>query len=77
MDLIHRGMQNINAKLSGIDDEKLVTRLVEIWNFFWVNVLPYIEGVSLSVVPAYQLLGQYIPVAGLFAITDRSSSNFS
>ena len=52
MDLINRGMQNLNAKLSGIDDEKLVTRLVEIWNFFWVNVLPYIEGVSPSVAPA-------------------------
>jgi len=47
MDLIRGGMQNLNAKLSGIDDEKLVTRLVEIWNFFWVNVLPYIEGVFL------------------------------
>ncbi len=44
MDLIRGGMQNLNAKLSGIDDEKLVTRLVEIWNFFWVNVLHTSKG---------------------------------
>ena len=39
-------MMNLNAKLTGIDDDKLVTRLIEVWNFFWVQVLPYVEGVS-------------------------------
>ncbi|KAG5221303.1 Enhancer of polycomb protein [Salix suchowensis] len=37
-------MVTLNAKLSGIDDEKLVSRVVEIWNFFWDQVLPYVEG---------------------------------
>ena len=35
------------AKLDGIEDEKkLVHRVVEIWGFFWDQVLPYVEGVS-------------------------------
>ena len=45
-DLISSGMFMLNAKPAGIDDDKLVVRLVEIWGFFWDQVLPYIEGVS-------------------------------
>ena len=45
-ELISSGMVTLNAKLSGIDDEKLVSRVVEIWNFFWDQVLPYVEGVG-------------------------------
>ncbi|KAF8320891.1 HbrB-like protein, partial [Clavulina sp. PMI_390] len=44
-DLVATGMLNLDAKLTTIDDEKFLTRLVEVWNFFWVQVLPYIEGV--------------------------------
>jgi hypothetical protein len=47
-ELVGTGMLNLDAKLTGIDDEKFLTRLVEVWNFFWVQVLPYIEGVSTS-----------------------------
>jgi hypothetical protein len=39
-------MVTLNAKLTGIDDDKLVSRVVEIWGFFWDQVLPYVEGVS-------------------------------
>jgi len=45
-DLISSGMFTLNAKLAGIDDDKLVVRVVEIWGFFWDQVLPYVEGVS-------------------------------
>ncbi|KAJ8522745.1 hypothetical protein ONZ45_g757 [Pleurotus djamor] len=45
LELISSGMVTLNAKLSGVDDEKLLSRLVEVWNFFWDQVLPYIEGV--------------------------------
>lgn len=45
-ELVATGMLNLDAKLMGIDDEKFVTRLVEVWNFFWVQVLPYVEGVG-------------------------------
>jgi len=45
-ELIASGMVTLNAKLIGIDDEKLVGRVVEIWGFFWDQVLTYIEGVS-------------------------------
>lgn len=47
-ELIASGMVTLNAKLSGVDGEKLVNRLVEVWGFFWDQVLPYVEGVSIS-----------------------------
>lgn len=50
--LISSGMVTLNAKLIGIDDDKLVGRVVEIWGFFWDQVLPYVEGVSLLTLPA-------------------------
>lgn len=37
-------MYTLNSKLAGLDDERLLTRLVELWSFFFGNVLPYIEG---------------------------------
>ncbi|KDQ57725.1 hypothetical protein JAAARDRAFT_156667 [Jaapia argillacea MUCL 33604] len=46
-ELIASGMITLNAKLSGVDDEKLVHRIVEIWGFFWDQVLPYVEGALL------------------------------
>jgi hypothetical protein len=45
-DLIASGMITLAAKLSGISDDKLVSRVVEIWGFFWDQILPYIEGVG-------------------------------
>lgn len=45
-ELIASGMVTLNAKLTGIDDDKLVARVVEIWGFFWDQVLTYLEGVS-------------------------------
>lgn len=49
-DLISSGMVTLNAKLAVIDDDKLVSRLIDLWGFFWQQVLPYVEGVS-SFVP--------------------------
>ncbi|KAF9047300.1 HbrB-like-domain-containing protein [Panaeolus papilionaceus] len=45
--LITSGMVTLNSKLNGVDDEKLVARVVEIWGFFWDQVLTYLEGVLL------------------------------
>lgn len=39
-------MVTLNAKLKDLEDEKLIGRVVEIWGFFWDQVLTYIEGVS-------------------------------
>ena len=44
-ELIASGMVTLNAKISDIDDEKLIGRVVELWGFFWDQVLPYVEGV--------------------------------
>ncbi|KII92235.1 hypothetical protein PLICRDRAFT_50655 [Plicaturopsis crispa FD-325 SS-3] len=46
-ELIAAGMVTLNAKLLEIDDDKLLHRVVEIWGFFWDQVLPYVEGVLL------------------------------
>lgn len=46
-ELISLGMVTLNAKLMGIDDEKLIGRVVELWRFFWDQVLTYVEGVLL------------------------------
>jgi hypothetical protein len=45
-ELIAAGMVTLNAKLSNISDEILLGRVIEIWGFFWDQILPYIEGVS-------------------------------
>lgn len=45
-ELIASGMVTLNAKLIGLDDEKLIGRVVEIWGFFWDQVLTYVEGVG-------------------------------
>lgn len=50
-ELIITGMVTLNAKLSGIEEEKLIHRVVEIWGFFWDQVLPYVEGVCFSPIP--------------------------
>lgn len=47
-ELIASGMVTLNAKISDIDDEKLIVRVVELWGFFWDQVLPYVEGVRHS-----------------------------
>lgn len=41
-------MDTLNGKLDGVEEDKLVGRVVELWGFFWDQVLPYVEGVRLS-----------------------------
>ncbi|KAF8515436.1 HbrB-like-domain-containing protein, partial [Gautieria morchelliformis] len=43
--LLTRGMFTLNVRLSELDDNKLLPRLAEIWEFFWHSILPYVEGV--------------------------------
>lgn len=44
-ELIGAGMTTLNTKLAGIENDKLLGRVVELWTFFWDKVLPYVEGV--------------------------------
>ncbi|KAJ3539267.1 hypothetical protein NMY22_g4814 [Coprinellus aureogranulatus] len=46
-ELIASGMTTLNAKLMNVDDDKLVSRVVETWGFFWDQILTYVEGVLL------------------------------
>ena len=64
-ELLMAGMVTLNSKLSfggqnsngsqnglnGVDDDKLIQRVVELWGFFWDQVLPYAEGVSVEMSP--------------------------
>lgn len=45
-ELIAAGMVTLNAKLANLPEEILLSRVIEIWGFFWDQILPYIEGVS-------------------------------
>ena len=47
-ELIGNGMVTLNSRLAGIEDDKLIVHLVELWTFFWGQVLPYLAGVSPS-----------------------------
>jgi hypothetical protein len=46
-ELLESGMFTLNGKLRGVPDEKIVSRLVELWSFFFGTVIPYFEGVFL------------------------------
>ncbi|KAJ7497130.1 HbrB-like-domain-containing protein, partial [Mycena latifolia] len=46
-ELISSGMVTLNAKLSGADDDSLIRRIIDVWSFFWDQVLTYVEGVLL------------------------------
>ncbi|KAG8910381.1 hypothetical protein FRC02_007237, partial [Tulasnella sp. 418] len=47
VELLAMGMITLNAKLTGIEDDKLVARVVDLFGFFWDQILPYVEGVFL------------------------------
>lgn len=49
-ELIASGMVTLNAKFMNIEENKLLARVVDMWGFFWDQVLPYVEGVSLCTV---------------------------
>ncbi|PVF93333.1 HbrB-domain-containing protein [Serendipita vermifera] len=51
-ELITAGMVTLNSKLqlgngATVEDDKLAGRIVDLWGFFWDQVLPYVEGVFL------------------------------
>ena len=46
-ELIIAGTVTLNSKMAtGVDEEKLAGRIVDLWGFFWDQVLPYVKGVS-------------------------------
>ncbi|KAG9123498.1 hypothetical protein FRC07_014869 [Ceratobasidium sp. 392] len=46
-ELVNTGMMTLNGKLAGLEEETLLTRVVQVWGQFWEQVLPYLEGVFL------------------------------
>lgn len=49
MSLASTGILTINSKLQGLDDTRLLLRLVEVWTFFLGQVLPYYEACLLPI----------------------------
>ncbi|CAG8433012.1 6314_t:CDS:2 [Ambispora gerdemannii] len=47
IELLASGMSTLNSKLRDVPDEKLVSRLNELWSFYFGTVIPYFEGVFL------------------------------
>ncbi|KAF8734987.1 hypothetical protein AX14_002951 [Amanita brunnescens Koide BX004] len=74
-ELIASGMVTLNAKLMEIEDEKLVARVVEIWGFFWDNVLTYVEGVLLPLQTDPLLSSLYRPPKAHHRATSPSRQN--
>ncbi|KAF8070291.1 HbrB-like-domain-containing protein [Lyophyllum atratum] len=72
-ELIASGMVTLNAKLMGIDDEKLVARVVEIWGFFWDQVLTYLEGTLYC--PRF--IGRPSPITEPLPQADKGSASSS
>ncbi|KZP34332.1 HbrB-domain-containing protein [Athelia psychrophila] len=46
-ELIKSGMVTLNAKFVGVEEPRLLARVVDMWGFFWDQVLPYVEGALL------------------------------
>lgn len=46
-ELIGNGTVTLHSKLNGVEEEDLVDRVVDLWKFFWDEVLPYVEGALL------------------------------
>ena len=64
--------QKSRRKAKRVEDEnKLVSRVVEIWGFFWVQVLPYVEGVSAAADISLPLMMQF----GIGAPSSANRSN--
>ncbi|QRW08093.1 HbrB domain protein [Ceratobasidium sp. AG-Ba] len=48
-ELVNTGMMTLNGKLAGLEEETLLTRVVQVWGQFWEQILPYLEGVSCKI----------------------------
>lgn len=73
-ELILNGMVTLSSKLKNIDDERIVSRVVDLWTFFWGQVLPYVEGVS---PPLLLILWMFIAFLGSSTASDRTTLIFT
>jgi len=57
-ELLKNGIYTINTKLIEVTDNCLISRLVEVWIFFFVSIIPYFKGIflPLSYDPRYSIL---------------------
>ncbi|ORX85986.1 HbrB-like protein, partial [Anaeromyces robustus] len=44
-ELLKNGIYTINTKLIEVTDSQLISRLAEIWTFFFDSVMPYVKGI--------------------------------
>jgi len=57
-ELLKNGIYTINTRLIEVTDNLLISRLVEIWIFFFDSIMPYFKGIflPLSLEPKYAVL---------------------
>ena len=57
-ELLKNGIYTINTRLLEVTDNSLISRLVEIWIFFFDSVIPYFRGIFLPLAldPKYNIL---------------------
>ncbi|OUM61196.1 hypothetical protein PIROE2DRAFT_24184, partial [Piromyces sp. E2] len=44
-ELLKNGIYTINTKLIEVTDNSLISRLVEVWTFFFDSIMPYFKGI--------------------------------
>ena len=57
-DILDGGMLSLDSTLLHYPDEKLVPRLIEIWQFVFSQILPYFEAVFLPLQQEFKGVGQ-------------------
>ncbi|OCF40125.1 hypothetical protein I317_06076 [Kwoniella heveanensis CBS 569] len=62
-EFVGSGMLTLKAKFETLEEGKVVSRAAEVWNFFWAQVLPYVEGV-------------FIPFTQLRDVSTNSNSTY-
>lgn len=48
-DFVASGMLTLKAKIDTVEDGMIVPRASEVWSLFWARILPYLEGIFLSI----------------------------
>jgi hypothetical protein len=64
-------MITLNSKFMNIDENKILARVVDMWGFFWDQVLPYVEGVSLHFIIRPISYSAETPTIGSTSIANR------
>lgn len=72
-DLIASGMFTLKAKFDGLEENKLVSRTAEVWNFFWGQILP-VSWFVVSVADSQYVEGVFLPFSQIRDVPSSSTA---